>query len=340
VLLTGHTGFKGSWLAIWLHLLGAELSGIGLSPLTNPNLYELAKIHELVDSFFLDIRNPLQTEFQIRKIQPEIIFHLAAQPLVRRGYLEPLETFSTNTQGTVNVLNAARLTPSVRTVIAITTDKVYKNREVSYAYDENDPLGGYDPYSASKAAAELVVDCYNKSYFSKAGIALASARAGNVIGGGDWSEDRLIPDAIKAWGINQPLTIRNPEAIRPWQHVLEPINGYLLMAEHLNENQDDSGPYNIGPDSESTASVEDVINLAALEYQNAKINYSKITSNLHESKILMLDNNKSKNIMGIYPHWNLNVAIHKTMNWHQELSRGKNARNLCHDDILSYTSQT
>ena len=228
VLITGHTGFKGSWLAIWLSSLQADVVGISLPPQNRDNLFDLTKLTDKIDSHLIDIRDSNAVSKIISKTKPEVVFHLAAQALVRPSYKDPLLTFETNIMGSANVLNALRGLPTVKVVVAVTTDKVYRNLEHFYPYRETDVLGGFDPYSASKAASELVISCLRDSYLSDQGVGVASARAGNVIGGGDWSEDRLIPDAIKAWNLNMPLEIRRPNAYRPWQHVLEPLNGYLI----------------------------------------------------------------------------------------------------------------
>jgi CDP-glucose 4,6-dehydratase len=230
VLVTGHTGFKGGWLTLWLSRMGADITGLSLPPSTKPSLFDLAKIGAHCHSHELDIRDYAAVEAVVREAKPEIIFHLAAQPLVRASYRDPLETFSTNVMGTANVLNALRLEGSARVIVAITTDKVYQNKEWPFPYREDDVLGGHDPYSASKAASELVIASYSASYLAEKGMAVASARAGNVIGGGDWSEDRLIPDAVRAWQSGATLDIRRPNATRPWQHVLEPLSGYLVLA--------------------------------------------------------------------------------------------------------------
>lgn len=236
VLITGHTGFKGSWLALWLQQLGAQVTGIALPPATTPNIFSLLGFHQPspinhhLSSYYHDIRDAAGLAARVKEAEPEIVFHLAAQPLVRASYREPLTTFATNVMGTANLLDALRGVTSVRTVVAVTTDKVYRNIEHPYPYREEDPLGGHDPYSASKAASELIVSSYRDAFLAEQGVAIATARAGNVIGGGDWSEDRLIPDAVRAWQSDQPLDIRRPDAIRPWQHVLEPLAGYMALA--------------------------------------------------------------------------------------------------------------
>jgi CDP-glucose 4,6-dehydratase len=275
----------------------------------------------------------------VKDVNPEIVFHLAAQALVRESYDDPLTTFSTNTQGTANLLDCLRFTESLKVVVAITTDKVYKNLELIYPYRETDALGGHDPYSASKAAAEIIIASYRDSYFKNRGIALASARAGNVIGGGDWSGDRLIPDAIRAWQSNQPLTIRNPNAVRPWQHVLEPLSGYLSLAQKLWENPDLAGPYNFGPQPQEAATVELVINLARDAYGSGVIRFEADTSNFHETRWLALEIAKARTLLGVNPKWDLTESIQRTMSWYLAQKEGANPRKLCEAEIAAYGSK-
>ena len=256
VFLTGHTGFKGGWLAIWLESLGASVFGYALAPVTTPSLFEITRLDESVDSILADVRDAQKLSDAIRRAEPDIVFHLAAQPLVRASYRDPVETYSTNVMGTVHLLEAVRQTDSVRAVVVVTTDKCYDNREWEWGYRENDPLGGYDPYSSSKAAAELVTAAYRNSYFLASEVAaVASARAGNVIGGGDWSEDRLIPDIVRAVSDGKPVRIRNPDAIRPWQHVAEPLAGYIRLAQHLyTDGAGFAQAWNFGPEDRDAGS--------------------------------------------------------------------------------------
>ncbi|MBC7618723.1 MAG: CDP-glucose 4,6-dehydratase, partial [Candidatus Saccharibacteria bacterium] len=263
VLITGHTGFKGAWLAFWLQRLGANVTGIALPAATQPSLFALLGEKPWMNSHHGDIRDATSLKAAVHSARPEIVFHLAAQALVRASYQQPLDTFATNVMGTANLLEALRDLPSVRVAVMVTTDKVYQNREWLYPYREDDALGGHDPYSASKAASELVIASYRSSYLESAGLAVASVRAGNVIGGGDWSADRLIPDAVRAWQAKQPLVIRNPHATRPWQHVLEPLAGYLALACQLWAKPALAGAYNMGPSPHAASSVENVINLAS-----------------------------------------------------------------------------
>ena len=336
VLLTGHTGFKGAWFAIWLHRLGAQVVGLSLPPKATPNLFTLARVDTLLQSHFVDIRDAAATAELINASKPEIVFHLAAQALVRTGYREPLETFSVNVMGTCQVLDALRSLDGVRTVVAVTTDKVYKNLEHMYPYRETDALGGHDPYSASKAAAEMVIACYRDSFLKEKDVAVASARAGNVIGGGDWSDDRLLPDAVKAWGAKQTLHIRRPEAIRPWQHVLEALSGYLQLAEHLWARPELAGAYNFGPHTHEAATVREVITIARQVYGQGEIVWGDGTEGPHEAGWLALEIAKAQLELGVQPRWGLTDTINRTMEWYREQQQGADARHLCDTDIITY----
>ena len=336
VLLTGHTGFKGSWLALWLHRLGAEVTGIALPPNTRPNLFELAGIDAKVHSHVQDIRDAPALAVIVRQADPEIVFHLAAQPLVRASYRDPLSTFSTNVQGTANLLDALRDCAAVRVVVAVTTDKVYQNLEHAYPYRETDTLGGHDPYSASKAAAELVIASYRDAFLKAQGVVVASARAGNVIGGGDWSEDRLIPDAVRAWSSQQPLIIRRPDAIRPWQHVLEPLSAYLQLAEQLWHDPELAGAYNFGPQTHEVATVRTVVEQARAVYGGGEIIAQDDRQGPHEAGCLMLEIAKARALLGIDPRWTLSDAIEKTLGWYRDLAAGRRADDLCGSDITAF----
>lgn len=337
VLLTGHTGFKGSWLAIWLHRLGAKVIGISLTPATTPNLFDLASIETITDSHFCDIRDAASLAALINKAQPEIVFHLAAQALVRASYRDPLATFATNILGSANVLDALRPLDSVRAIVAITTDKVYQSLEQQpYPYRETDVLGGHDPYSASKAAAEIVIASYRDSYLKEKGIAVASARAGNVIGGGDWSEDRLIPDAIRAWNANQPLQIRRPQATRPWQHVLEPLFGYIKLAENIWQQPALAGAYNFGPETHEAATVREVVQLAQSAYGRGQVTWGDGSQGPHEAGWLALEIVKARTLLDVKPRWSLAEAVQRTMHWHRLHLEGAGARAACEADIAIY----
>lgn len=340
VLLTGHTGFKGGWLAVLLNRLGANVLGISLPPETVPNLFTVAKVGESCDSHFCDIRDLASVERLTKDFCPEIVFHLAAQPLVRRSYKIPTETFETNVVGTVNLLEAIRRVGYVKVAIMVTTDKVYKNHEWPWPYRETDELGGHDPYSASKAAAEIAIASYRDSFLASQGCAVASVRAGNVIGGGDWSEDRLIPDAIRAWQSGKPLQIRLPNAIRPWQHVLEPLSGYLRLAEKLSDNLELSGPFNFGPNSGGVATVRDVIEHARVTYGHGEVEYGESREGPHEAGCLKLDIAKAEQAVGFKPKWDLETAIERSIDWYREFSGGADAHRLCIDQVAEYESNT
>ncbi len=336
VLLTGHTGFKGGWLALWLQRLGADVTGLALTPNTSPSLFESARVFDGLRSHLSDIRDASAVARLLQDVQPEIVLHLAAQPLVRASYRDPLATFSTNVMGTANVLDALRGLASVRVAVMVTTDKVYRNLEHAYPYREDDALGGHDPYSASKAASEIVIASYRDAFLAQQGVAIASARAGNVIGGGDWSEDRLIPDAVRAWQSGQTLSIRSPHAIRPWQHVLEPLAGYLRLAESLWEQPVLAGAYNFGPNTHEAATVRYVVNLACSAYGVGAVSYDNSSERVHEADRLALETAKSRHVLDIQPQWTLDQAVGRTMAWYREQSGGASARDLCETDIASY----
>ena len=336
VLVTGHSGFKGSWLSLWLRSLGAKVTGLSLPPNTNPSLFTLAKIDYEFNSQFCDIRDLSALISTFNVVQPEIVFHLAAQPLVRESYRDPIETLSTNVMGTVNILEALRVCGGARVAVMITTDKVYRNHEMLLPYKEDDPLGGFDPYSASKAASEIVISSYRDSFLTGQGVAVASARAGNVIGGGDWSEDRLIPDAIRAWQKGDLLEIRRPNAIRPWQHVLEPLGGYLRLANQLWDSPSLAGAYNFGPEAGDATSVRTVIELARTVYGKGDVDYAKDIEGPHEAGLLTLEIKKAKELLGVQPRLSLEQAITLTMDWYLEEEAGLNVCELCDKQIKQY----
>ncbi len=316
VLITGHTGFKGSWLALWLHELGAQVTGVALPPEAKPNHWDLMALPS--NDHRLDIRDFAALKQVLTERQPEIVFHLAAQPLVRRSYRDPLETWSTNVMGTVNVLEACRQSPSVRAIVAITTDKCYENCEWHWGYRENDPLGGHDPYSASKAGAELVAASYRTAYFNTDSTPLlATARAGNVIGGGDWAADRLIPDLIRALEMKQPLEIRSPNATRPWQHVLESLSGYLLLGQKLLVGDKAyAEAWNFGPDPEGNRTVSEVLEKLNRHWSSMRWNTTR-TPQPHEAMLLYLDSSKARNILGWHPVWDIDATLAKTADWYR-----------------------
>ena len=338
VLLTGHTGFKGSWLALWLNRLGARVTGIALPPATEPNLFTLADISLLLESHEIDIRDADTLEHCVAAADPEIVFHLAAQPLVRASYRDPLGTFSTNTQGTANLLEALRPLRHLRVVVAITTDKVYQTFEHPFPYRETDALGGHDPYSASKAAAELVIASYRDAFLAERGVAVASARAGNVIGGGDWSEDRLIPDAVRAWSAGRSLFVRHPAATRPWQHVLEPLGAYLRLAERLWDQPALAGPYNFGPLTHEAVSVREVIELARAAYGGGDIGYSDGADGPREAGWLALEIAKAREVLDVLPRWSLSQAVTRTLQWYRAQASGASALALSDADIAAFVA--
>lgn len=336
VLLTGHTGFKGGWLALWLQRLGAHVSGVALPPNTTPNLFELARMRDGMDSQYGDIRDAVSLSAIVQAARPEIVLHLAAQPLVRASYRAPLETFASNVMGTAHLLEALRGTDSVRVAVMVTTDKVYHNEEWLYPYREEDALGGHDPYSASKAASEIVIASYRDAFLAERGVAVASARAGNVIGGGDWSDDRLIPDAVRAWQNGRALEIRRPQAIRPWQHVLEPLSGYLALAQKLWEQPELAGAYNFGPETSEAATVREVVQLARAAYGAGEVIYGDGTEGPHEAGWLALEIAKARCVLGIRPKWAITEAVIRTMNWYRAQREGADARKLCEAEIAAY----
>jgi len=337
VLLTGHTGFKGSWLALWLQRLGADVTGLALPPNTMPNLFELAHIEDGISNHFCDIRHPKALAKIIHNARPEIVFHLAAQPLVRASYRDPLATYATNVMGTAHLLDALRGLDGAKVAVMVTTDKVYRNNEWHYPYRETDALGGHDPYSASKAASEIIIASYRDAYLAEQGVVVASARAGNVIGGGDWSEDRLIPDAVRAWQKGKmPLEIRRPQAIRPWQHVLEPLAGYLTLAQKLWQHPELAGAFNFGPHTHEAATVREVIEQARTNYGRGEVIYSNSSTSPHEAGWLALETAKTRETLGIAPQWPLAETVKRTMGWYKAQNQGADARSLCEVEIAQY----
>ena len=335
VLLTGHTGFKGSWLALWLARLGAEVTGLALAPATEPNLFTLARVaDDMHASHECDVRDAEAVAAHVQAARPQIVLHLAAQALVRTGYANPLETYATNVMGTAHVLDGLRgQTDDVRAVVVVTTDKVYRNREWAYPYREDDPLGGHDPYSASKAAAEIVTASYRDAFLARQGIGVATARAGNVIGGGDWAADRLLPDAVRAWSTGQPLHIRHPGATRPWQHVIEPLAAYLRLAELLWADPSRAGAYNFGPLPHEAATVGDVIKMASGAYPQSTTSYESNSGQPHEAGWLALETAHARQVLGVVPRWGLTTAVARTMAWYRAQQQGANARALCMVDL-------
>lgn len=344
VLITGHTGFKGSWLSLWLLSMGACVSGYALPPATNPSLFQLAGIGNEMEHMTGDVRNLADLEKSLQSAAPEIVFHMAAQPIVRESYLHPVETYETNVMGTVNVLEAVRHRPSVRAVVVVTTDKCYENKEWVWGYRESDPMGGFDPYSSSKGCAELIVSAYRNSFFSGSGkdtphMALASARAGNVIGGGDWAVDRLIPDILRSFSLGQPVCIRRPEAIRPWQYVLEPLCGYLRLAEDLCQ---DGGrfaeSFNFGPRTEDVQSVGWIVRRMVELWGDGARYEIDMGDHPHEANFLKLDISKAHTFLHWSPIWDIRTALGHTVEWEKRRLSGENARDICLQQIQTYSN--
>lgn len=323
VFLTGHTGFKGGWLALWLADMGAEVHGYALAPSTEPNFFTVCGLQaHLTTSIFGDIRNASALTKAMQAAKPDIVLHLAAQPLVRYSYSEPVETYAVNVMGTVNLLEAVRQTPSIKAVINVTTDKCYENREWVWPYRENEAMGGHDPYSSSKACSELVTAAYRRSFLESVGVYLASVRAGNVIGGGDWAADRLIPDFLKALDSGQTLSIRSPYATRPWQHALEPLSGYLILAEKLyTDGTPFADAWNFGPDDADTRSVQWIVEHLGKQVPGATWQCDK-NPQPHEANTLRLDSSKAKAKLNWWPRWNLPMALMRTIDWHQAWKQG------------------
>jgi CDP-glucose 4,6-dehydratase len=338
VFLTGHTGFKGSWLSIWLAGLGARVKGFALAPDTQPNLFGVARVAEAIDSEFGDIRDLAALTAAIRAFDPEIVIHMAAQPLVRLSYRDPVSTYAVNVMGTVHVLEACRTAPNLRAIVSVTTDKCYENREWPWGYRETEPMGGRDPYSSSKGCAELITAAYRSSFFDgPEAPAIASARAGNVIGGGDWSEDRLIPDILRAFQDGAPVRIRNPLATRPWQHVLEPLSGYLRLAEALWANgRAFAEPWNFGPRDEDVRPVQWIVEEMAARW-GAGAGWERDEGfHPHEARYLKLDISKAGEGLGWTPRWSLPKALETIVAWHKAWLRGDDMLAHCQREINDF----
>jgi CDP-glucose 4,6-dehydratase len=345
VFVTGHTGFKGSWLSLWLQQLGAEVTGYALQPLTNPSLFEVAQVEQGMTSIIGDIRDDTMLSSAMRQAEPDIVIHMAAQPLVRRSYVDPVETYSTNVMGTVHLLESIRQTPTVRAVVNVTTDKCYENKEWIWGYRESEPMGGFDPYSSSKGCAELVSAAYRNSYFNIAKpaghpVAMATARAGNVIGGGDWAENRLIPDILRAIEKSQCVSVRNPQAIRPWQHVLEPLSGYLVLAEKLyTEGLQFAEAFNFGPVSEDAKRVDWVVEKIVTSWGNGA-SWKSYPDDVHEANFLKLDISKASAKLDWAPRWRLEVAIQHILDWHKAYLSGDNMHDVTLRQINAFEANS
>jgi CDP-glucose 4,6-dehydratase len=340
VFLTGHTGFKGSWLSLWLTSMGAKITGYALAPNTMPNLFEVLAINSLIEkSYIADIRDLATLQKAMSEAKSDVVIHMAAQPLVRYSFANPVETYATNVMGTVHVLESTRAIDSVRASVVITTDKCYENKEWVWGYRENEPMGGYDPYSNSKGCAELVISAYRQSYFSSNNSInkVASARAGNVIGGGDWSEDRLIPDAIKAFEANKPLMIRNPLATRPWQHVLEPLSGYLILAQALyDQGSVFASGWNFGPRDEDNRAVQEVVDVLISGWGDPACWEKEGSEQPHEANLLKLDCSKARTQLGWVPKWKLETAVQKIVEWQKAFQAQENMQEVSLAQINHY----
>ncbi len=337
VFVTGHTGFKGSWLTMWLQSMGAEVRGVALAPPTTPALFNVANIEKEMDHHISDIRDYDKTQTLMAEFKPEIVIHMAAQPLVRYSYKEPIETYSTNVMGTVHILEAARRAGTVRAIVNVTTDKCYENKEWIWGYREDERMGGHDPYSNSKACAELVSSAYRKSFLTTEGIFMATTRAGNVIGGGDWAQDRLIPDVLRALEQNKPVLIRNPHSIRPWQHVLEPLSGYLLLAERLyDQGHAEAAAWNFGPRDEDAKPVAWIVDQLCKTWGNGAMWDLQPGNHPHEASFLKLDISKASQRLQWVPRWTLLTAISHITEWHKGWLSGKDMRKLCLQQISKY----
>lgn len=341
VLVTGHTGFKGGWLTLWLADLGAQVHGYALAPPTEPSLFDVATVaRALVSDTRADLADLAALTATLEQVRPEVVFHLAAQPLVSEGYRDPLGTIATNVTGTANLLQAIRAVDSVRAVVVVASDKVYENLETGHPFSERDPLGGHDPYSASKAAAEIVVASYRSSFFGDGGhpARIATARAGNVIGGGDWAGDRLVPDCIRAFVAGEPAQLRHPAAVRPWQHVLEPLSGYLALASRLlgDGGEHYARAWNFGPDPADDASVSDVAHRLALLWGSGAVALHDSGAQQHEAGLLRLDSTLARAELGWAPGWSLERALEQTVAWYRAWRHGDEMRAVCMEQIKTH----
>jgi len=342
VFLTGHTGFKGSWLSLWLHRLGARITGYALEPPTQPSLFETAGVNGLVHSVHGDVRDGVRLRLALEEARPEIVIHLAAQPLVRESYRAPADTYAVNVMGTVNLLEAVRHCDSVRAVVNVTSDKCYENREWHWGYRENEPMGGYDPYSSSKGCSELVTAAYQRSFFnpenfSEHRVGLASARAGNVIGGGDWAQDRLVSDCVRAFLAEKEIVIRNPHAIRPWQHVLEPLSGYLVLAQNLyQKGVKYAEAWNFGPFDHDAKPVEWIVRYLCQSWQGSKGFRVAVGEHPHEATYLKLDCSKARARLGWQPRWSLEKALDSIVEWTSVYATGGDIKTVCMNQIDEY----
>jgi CDP-glucose 4,6-dehydratase len=342
VLVTGHTGFKGSWLSTWLLELGADVTGYALEPPTTPSLFEEAGLASRMRHVIGDVRDPVALEAAFSESRPEVVFHLAAQPLVRLSYEQPVDTYDTNVMGTVRVLEAVRACESVRAVVNVTSDKCYENRETEQAYREDDPMGGFDPYSSSKGCSELVTAAYRRSFFGPdSRVRLASARAGNVVGGGDWAADRIVPDCVRALAAGRPVVVRNPDAVRPWQHVLEPLSGYLLLAARmLEDGHEFDGGWNFGPDPGDIVPVRRVADAVVAGWGSGSWSTPEsAVPSPHEAGLLLLDISKACEGLGWRPSWSTERALAATAAWYRARHEGADVATITRTDIDAYVTE-
>jgi len=341
VFVTGHTGFKGGWLSLWLQSMGADVCGFALPPAAAPALFHVADVERGMHSVLGDVRDYERLRQALAAARPEVVLHLAAQPLVPYSYAEPVETFSTNAMGTVNLLEACRHQPDLKAVVVVSSDKCYENREQLWGYRETDPMGGHDPYSASKGCTELVVASYRRSFLAARGVALASARAGNVIGGGDWTPSRLVPDVLAAFARNEAVVLRNPDAIRPWQHVLEPLAGYLLLAQHLVEHGEAFAEgWNFGPDETDARTVAWIVEMLAAGWGAGADWQPSGEPRIHEAHTLKLDCTKARVRLGWRPRWQAEDAVTRSLAWYQAWRAGADMHRYTLDEISAFTASS
>jgi CDP-glucose 4,6-dehydratase len=337
VLITGHSGFKGSWLTLLLSMAGAKITGTSLHPSVFPNLYQVANLDRHCNSNFFDIREKNKLEELIKFCKPEVVFHLAAQPIVQESYRNPGHTYSVNTMGTVNILEILKDSNDVKSIVVITTDKVYKKKNDLHPFTEDDSLGGDDPYSASKSAVELIVQSYQTSFFERKKVGVATARAGNIVGGGDWSENRLIPDLIRSWVSKNDFIMRNPNSIRPWQYMLDSIYGYCLLAKKIYQITEFSGPYNFGPNKGNFLSVNEIVKISQKYLGNLNVVTNHESDYMPESDWLTLDASKSKSILNFNSIYDLETTLQKSIDWYKSFYLGENMSKICEKEIEEYT---
>ena len=337
VLVTGHTGFKGSWLSLWLKQLGAEVAGFSLNIPSSPSNFELLKLDRHLKHYIGDVRDISLLAKVIDEFKPDVIFHMAAQSLVRRSYLDPVGTFETNTMGMVNILECIRTRAWVKAAVLITSDKAYSNNEWCWGYRETDVLGGNDPYSSSKSCADLIAQSYFQSFIRNTPTKIAITRAGNVIGGGDWADDRIVPDCIRAWSSGESVDVRNPHATRPWQHVLEPLSGYMLLATRLFESPGKwAGSWNFGPSSRMVKTVEDVADTLTQELGFGAVEIEEANNTAHEAQLLQLNCDKAHQLLGWYPSWDVDQTLKETASWYSQVLKGKTATEVTRCQIMNY----